>query len=184
MSRWTSLAGALLIGIFIGTLLPARTQSVRAQSESAGTSEEKIAWYFYRVKWGHQDEFLELYKKNHYPVMKAQLGGRLTDFKAFVPSYHGDGRADWTFASVLTAQTVRSLGPGLQATKPDRFTAADAQPVVPILDPTEPCLDLLLADLRGSSIGHQHALLLHRVYPGKPTDRLIEINGTRRLARA
>ncbi|RFS14551.1 hypothetical protein [Emticicia sp. C21] len=25
---------------------------------------------YYRVKWGYQAEFLELYKKNHYPLLK------------------------------------------------------------------------------------------------------------------
>ncbi len=102
MSRWMSLAGALLIGIVIGTLLPSRTQKVEAQGESSVSSAERTVWYFYRVKWGHQGEFQELYKKNHYPIMRAQLGERLSDFKAYVPMYHGDGRADWTFASVLT----------------------------------------------------------------------------------
>ena len=61
MSRWMSLAGALLIGIVIGTLLPSRTQKVEAQGESSVSSAERTVWYFYRVKWGHQGEFQELY---------------------------------------------------------------------------------------------------------------------------
>jgi len=28
--------------------------------------------------------------------------GRMTAVKTFVPTYHGDGRADWTFAVVIT----------------------------------------------------------------------------------
>lgn len=58
--------------------------------------------YFYRVKWGYQNEFLELYKKNHYPLLKAQVeSGRLLEVQAFTPRFHGDGRADWTFMAVL-----------------------------------------------------------------------------------
>ncbi len=109
MTRWITLTGALLGGIFIGTLLPV-TEARIAQAESESSSpDERTAWYFYRVKWGHQDEFLELYRKNHYPVLKAQLGNRITAFNAYVPTYHGDGRADWTFATELTFRDAAAL---------------------------------------------------------------------------
>ncbi len=65
-------------------------------------SEERTVWYFYKVRWGCQEEFLDLFKRNHYPVLKAQLGSRLTAIRTFVPKFHGDGRADWTFVVALT----------------------------------------------------------------------------------
>jgi hypothetical protein len=59
----------------------------------------KTAWYFYRVKWGFQNEFQSLFARNHLPILKEQIKtGRIVSVKTFVPSYHGDGRADWTFA--------------------------------------------------------------------------------------
>lgn len=94
MKRASSLTAALLLGMALGSFLP----QTRAQTSSG----ERTVWYFYRVKWGQQDEFVELFKKNHYPILKAQLGSRLTAVKAFAPTYHGDGRADWTFATALT----------------------------------------------------------------------------------
>jgi len=58
--------------------------------------------YYYKVKWGYQDEFLELFKKNHYPVLAEQIkSGRLLAVEAFVPQFHGEGRADWTFVTIL-----------------------------------------------------------------------------------
>ncbi len=42
-------------------------------------------------------------------MLKEQLGSRLTGFKAYVPSYHGDGRADWTFATVLRFRSAEAL---------------------------------------------------------------------------
>ena len=81
-------------------------------SAASLASTERTVWYFYRVKWGHQDEFLELFKKNHYPILKAQIGTRLTAVKAYTPTYHGDGRADWTFATALTFRdTAAFVGP-------------------------------------------------------------------------
>ena len=59
----------------------------------------KTVWYFYRVKWGFQEEFQTLFARNHLPVLREQIKtGRIVSVKTFVPSYHGDGRADWTFA--------------------------------------------------------------------------------------
>jgi hypothetical protein len=65
-------------------------------------SQEMTVWYFYKVRWGFQEEFLRLFRQNHYPVLKAQLGDRFTAIRAFEPKFHGDGRADWTFAVSLT----------------------------------------------------------------------------------
>jgi len=52
--------------------------------------------YFYRSIWGHHDEFLELFTRNHLPVLREQLkSGRLLDVRVRIPRFHGDGRADW-----------------------------------------------------------------------------------------
>jgi hypothetical protein len=65
-------------------------------------SDERTVWYFYKVRWGHQDEFLALFRKNHYPVLRAQVGDRFSSVRTYEPRYHGDGRADWTFAVSIT----------------------------------------------------------------------------------
>jgi hypothetical protein len=52
--------------------------------------------YFYRTKWGHHDEFMELFARNHLPVLDEQVtSGRMLDVRVHVPRFHGDGRADW-----------------------------------------------------------------------------------------
>ena len=57
---------------------------------------------------------MNLFQKNHYPILKEQLkAGRLTDLRTYVPTYHGDGRADWTFAVSLTYRdAVTMVTPG------------------------------------------------------------------------
>lgn len=90
-----------------GTVRALRTQAPAAQSASRA---ERITWYFYRVKWGYQDEFVALFQKNHYPILKEQVkSGRLKDVRTYVPTYHGDGRADWTFAVALTWRDVNAM---------------------------------------------------------------------------
>src|SRR6476659_5552173 len=75
----------------------------QAPAQQASTRTERTVWYFYRVKWGFQDEFVSLFARNHLPILKEQMkSGRLKDVRTYVPTYHGDGRADWTFAVAIT----------------------------------------------------------------------------------
>jgi hypothetical protein len=61
--------------------------------------------YFYRTRWGAHDEFVELLRRNHWPVLREQLAaGRFTDVRLWTPRFHGDGRADW---DVLVSITYR-----------------------------------------------------------------------------
>ena len=88
-----SLAAAAMIG--------ARGTSGQTSATPA-PSAGRATWYFYKVKWGFQDEFLDLFQRNHYPVLKARLdAGHYASVRTFAPTYHGDGRADWTFAVEL-----------------------------------------------------------------------------------
>jgi hypothetical protein len=101
--------------LWIATSLPGAAQAPAGQTGRAERTERTV-WYFYRVKWGFQDEFVDLFRRNHYPILKAQLGTRLTSIRTFVPTYHGDGRADWTFAVVLTYRDIAALtGPSPDA---------------------------------------------------------------------
>ena len=61
--------------------------------------------YFYRTKWGHHEEFLELFTRNHLPILREQVeSGRMLDVRVQEPRFHGDGRADW---DVLVSITYR-----------------------------------------------------------------------------
>ncbi len=54
--------------------------------------------YYYKVKWGHADEFLRLYKKNHHPLLKQQMQeGRIVDMKTEAPFYHAGEEGRWDF---------------------------------------------------------------------------------------
>ena len=111
-----ALAGAATFGFVTATVTTATTRAQAPAAQSA-LRAERTAWYFYRVKWGFQDEFVDFFLKNHYPVLKAQIKtGRIVSVRAFVPTYHGDGRADWTFAVAITYRdTAAMTGPSDEA---------------------------------------------------------------------
>jgi hypothetical protein len=80
---------------------------------SAGRAEEKpyTVAYYYKVKWGFQQEFERLYLKNHFPIMSAEREqGRIRSLHAFRPTFHGEGRADWTFLVVITYASWAAVG--------------------------------------------------------------------------
>ena len=59
--------------------------------------------YYYLVRWGHVDEFVDLFERNHWPILREQLArGRFTDVRAYAPRFHADGRADWNFMVTIT----------------------------------------------------------------------------------
>jgi len=62
----------------------------------------KVA-YFYRVKWGFHDEWIELFKRNHWPLLREGVReGRMLDVKLYEPRFHGDGHADWDVMVTIT----------------------------------------------------------------------------------
>jgi hypothetical protein len=68
--------------------------------------------YYYKVRWGFQQEFERLFFKNHYPLLMAQKneGSRIKAVDVYRPTYHGEGRADWTFLVVITFASFPALG--------------------------------------------------------------------------
>jgi hypothetical protein len=96
--------------VVAATALPGHMVSAQAPAAQSSARAERTVWYFYRVKWGFQDEFVSLFQRNHYPVLKEEMkSGRLKDVRTFVPTYHGDGRADWTFAVVIVYRDVAAM---------------------------------------------------------------------------
>jgi hypothetical protein len=87
------------------TLLPS---ALPAQS-SQETGKPFVIEYYYKAKWGHADEFLQLFKKNHYPLLKKQVElGRMLKVWVDQPRYHTteDGRWDYRVTIVFKNATV------------------------------------------------------------------------------
>jgi hypothetical protein len=54
--------------------------------------------YYYKVQWGHQQEFLQLFLKNHYPLLQKQAAsGRILSLKIEQPANHTTEDGRWDF---------------------------------------------------------------------------------------
>jgi hypothetical protein len=85
--------------------------SVSAFAQAADDRQGKpfVVEYYYKVKWGHADEFLRLFKKNHFPLLKKEVEmGRMLKVWMDQPRYHAteDGRWDYRVTIVFKNATV------------------------------------------------------------------------------
>ena len=65
----------LAVLLFFAVSIPA---ALHAQASPTPSDKPFIVEYYYKTKWGHADEFLKLFKKNHYPLLKKEVEmGRL-----------------------------------------------------------------------------------------------------------
>jgi len=123
--------------------------------QSAITAEAKeqpyVIEYYYKAKWGHAGEFLALFKKNHYPVLKKEMEmGRMLKVTMATPRYHAseDGRWDFRVTIVYknaaiandnfdSAALIKQLFPDQDTYKKEeqrRFEILDSHTDVPIKD--------------------------------------------------
>lgn len=72
------------------------------RSRRPGNDKPFAIAYYYKIKWGCYEEFLQLFRKNHWPLLKAeQARGKILRVEAYAPRFHGEGRADWHFMTVI-----------------------------------------------------------------------------------
>ena len=123
------------------------------QNAMAAEAKEQpyVIEYYYKAKWGHADEFLALFKKNHYPVLKKEMElGRMLKVTMAAPRYHAteDGRWDFRVTIVFknaaiandnfdSAALIKQLFPDQDTYKREeqrRFEILDAHSDVPTKD--------------------------------------------------
>ena len=69
-----------------------------ALAQTAQKEQPFVVEYYYKAKWGYADEFIRLFKKNHYPVLKKQIeSGRILEVRAERPRYHTTEEGRWDY---------------------------------------------------------------------------------------
>src|ERR1051326_6210748 len=86
----------ILLPLFLS--LCAETLVAQGAPPQGGADQPYTMEYYYKVQWGRQQEFLNLFLKNHYPLlMKNVESGRMVSVKIETPANHmtEDGRWDY-----------------------------------------------------------------------------------------
>jgi hypothetical protein len=87
------------------TLLPtlllfafARPMFGQGSPAQAAPDQPYTVEYYYKVQWGHQQEFLQLFLKNHYPLLKKVIdSGRMLSVKIETPANHMTEESRWDY---------------------------------------------------------------------------------------
>jgi hypothetical protein len=86
---------SLISILFLAAALPLFAQGAPPQG---GADQPYTMEYYYKAQWGHQQEFLQLFLKNHYPLLKKRVeSGRMLSVKIETPANHMSEDARWDY---------------------------------------------------------------------------------------
>jgi hypothetical protein len=92
--RLTSLA---LASALFASMAPAQGAPPQGGANQPYTME-----YYYKTQWGHQQEFLQLFLKNHYPLLQKEVEqGRILSVKIETPANHMTEESRWDYRVTL-----------------------------------------------------------------------------------
>jgi len=86
-----------LIAIFLLSSVASPLLGQGAPPQNAA-DQPYVMEYYYKVQWGHQQEFLQLFLKNHYPLLQRIVQtGRMISVKIETPANHMTEDARWDY---------------------------------------------------------------------------------------
>lgn len=114
----------------LGALLLAGLAPVDVTAQAAPADGPFTVEYYYRIRWGHVDEWMDLYRRNHYPILVRERElGRIVDMHAAVPVNHAGEESRWDFRFTIVWRSAADAydasfdsGPIIGELYPDRET--------------------------------------------------------------
>src|SRR4029077_1116436 len=148
--RWLAVPALATMAV-LAFPVPSAVHAQASASAQPANDKPFVIEYYYKAKWGHAEEFIALFKKNHYPVLKKEIElGRILKVFATAPRYHSTEEGRWDYRTTIifknaeVAHDTFDSGPLLRQLFPDqetykreeqhRFEILDAHWDVPIKD--------------------------------------------------
>lgn len=77
--------------------------SAQGAPPQSAANQPYVMEYYYKTQWGRQQEFLQLFLKNHYPLLERQVEtGRLLSVRIETPANHMTEESRWDYRVTLT----------------------------------------------------------------------------------
>jgi hypothetical protein len=90
-----------LVLLFCAIIAP--VLAAQGAPPQGGADKPYVMEYYYKVQWGHQKEFLDLFLKNHFPLLQEiQKSGRILTLKIETPANHMTEEARWDYRVTIT----------------------------------------------------------------------------------
>jgi len=94
-----------------GTLLLTTAHASSASSPIGKAEKPYIVEWVYRVRWGHQEEFFDIFKKYQISVLdKEKQLGYVTDYSIYAPSLHTSEDSRWDYRVIIVYKNEASHG--------------------------------------------------------------------------
>lgn len=99
-----------LLGVLVATALVALACAGEAQAPPASADSRVMVEGYYKIAPGRTDEWLQLYRTQHLPVLKErQRQGHILQIAVYRPFLH-QGAPAWDFKVILTYRDFTALG--------------------------------------------------------------------------
>lgn len=142
--------GSLLLSVALALSVAPRPACAQAPAKPFAVE------YTYKVRWGHFEEWMELYERNHYPILlKQQELGRIVSMSAVFPVNHAGEANRWdlrftiVWKDAATAHDDFDSSPIVKALYPDqdRFKREEQRRFELLLEHTD--VPVIIDDLKG-----------------------------------
>lgn len=82
--------------------------------------------YYYKAKWGFAEEFIRLFRKNHYPILQKEMEkGRIVSVTGVTPRFHMTEADRWDYRVTIVFRSAEA------AAAPSAVTEADRRQLYP-----------------------------------------------------
>ena len=94
---------ALILSLFAVPAAPAASAFAQGSPPQSAANRPYTMEYYYKTQWGRQQEFFQLFLKNHYPLLQKEIEtGRLLSVKIETPANHMTEDSRWDYRVTLT----------------------------------------------------------------------------------
>ena len=98
------------LALLLLLVLLAGSACAQGSPPKASADQPYTVEYYYKTKWGNQEEFLRLFKKNHYPILRRQIEmGRIVRVEINAPENHMTEDARWDFRVTIVFKNAAVL---------------------------------------------------------------------------
>src|SRR5689334_5302080 len=95
-----------LMSLLIAVIISA---PVFAQGSNPNAKDYFTIENYYKVKWGYAQEFIDLWKANHYPLLKKAIDhGDIISVTAETPVLHSGEDTRWDFKVVIVFKDAKT----------------------------------------------------------------------------
>ena len=117
----TNVRPIVFAAVIVGALLSgagSAPHGASAQTRAASPAPPYMVEWVYRAKWGHKEEFLQLFKKYQVPVLEREKQlGYVTQYTIYTPSLHTSEDQRWDYRVIVEYKDQASSGHAGEITK-------------------------------------------------------------------